>query len=471
MNHTRSFAFLGGLMALVMLLHPLFAGRASAAVVYSQNFDALSTGNLEGQDSWTRGAGTADMYQVVDSPYHYNPNAFRFSGSGSNVITRAIDTINENAYFTIWFKTATTTATATIVLGDSSPPGYPVFRIDATGYLAAIGASCYPYNGTTLINLTDGNWYKMRVEYRDSDGFFRIGIAGYTCGLGGSEFTEWADPAPQSITDIANINFNEGNGQYVYFDDLVIGSGSSPGEAPIPIYSIDLTYPLDEAIVPDFNAWGLDYIFYTGTTSYTIFDIVVNTYPTATSTSIWYQDRIKLYDFIPDSTTTRSTTINKQFAFGALKTWYAKAFLVQGFTGDIFAESDPISFTIATSTAGIWTQPPTSTSTSAEFVITCDPTDPFFERSLCKLAVWLFAPQASDLDVFTDIKNLVITKPPFGYLSATIAALGDLTATTTPEVDLPVVPGLGSEVKSVVAIILWVLALLHTFNRLRYFDL
>ena len=465
-------------MALTMLLHPLFAGWASAAVIYSQDFDSLSTGNLNGQDSWTMGAGTNDMYQVVNDVYYSAPNSFRFSASGSNVISRTFTTIDGDAYLTAWFNYSSVSdnqaSLAFTFVGGSG--GYPSIILNSNGFIQNSSSFCYPHIGTTRIYIDDGNWHKLKVEYRDSDGFIRVGIAGYTCGTiadgdAGTEFAAWADPTPQTITSIAGIAFNYGYGENVYIDNLEIGTGSIAPEIPPNVYSINITSPVNGTTTADFNAWGLDYVFYTGTTTKTIFDIVVNTYPTATSTSIWYQDRIKLYDFIPNSTTTRSTTLNKQFAFQSAKTWYSKAFLIQGFTGDIFASSSQISYTISTSTAGIWYAPPSSASTSAEFVMTCDPEDNAFQRSLCYLFQYLFVPKYSDLDVFADLKNAIQTKPPFGYLTAALNALGDITATTTPEVELDVVPGLGAQVKPVLTIILWVLALLHIFNRLRYFKL
>jgi hypothetical protein len=80
---------------------------------------------------------------------------------------------------------------------------------------------------------------------------------------------------------------------------------------------------------------------------------------------------------------------------------------------------------------GNWT-PETGVSVPAG---TCDNLD-VFSGALCKVLTFLFVPTQKTLTQYSNLKDLVITKPPFGYYNSIKTAIAGLTSTTTPAFSL-----------------------------------
>lgn len=118
---------------------------------------------------------------------------------------------------------------------------------------------------------------------------------------------------------------------------------------------------------------------------------------------------------------------------------------------------------------------PTSTiSSSTPIQITCDPNSGFISYSICSLLVSLFVPSQSVLNQFSNLTTNINTKPPIGYFTAIMNAVGSLTSTTpafTISVDStdPVNTTFFSPIRIGLAWILWLAFGFWVFHRFRHF--
>lgn len=170
-----------------------------------------------------------------------------------------------------------------------------------------------------------------------------------------------------------------------------------------------------------------------------------------------------------------NTTTNYLF-LEASTTYYARAFLYHE-SGAYVASSSVISFSTGVSAGGAsgsWGSP-TSTATSSEWVITCDPTSGAFVNSLCNLALALFIPKTSDFERFNDLYTGIENKPPIGYFTLVKNAINSISTSTTSTfalADLSSIEGTFlSPIKTGVSLVLWVLFLFWAFSRFRHFEL
>lgn len=118
---------------------------------------------------------------------------------------------------------------------------------------------------------------------------------------------------------------------------------------------------------------------------------------------------------------------------------------------------------------------PTSTATSTEFVMTCDPTDNLFQRSLCYLFQTLFSPKQSDLNQFDNLRIDLANKAPFGYFGAIKNALTGLAATSSLAFDLSASVGVLAPIltplRAGFIFILWLTFGFWLFKRIKHFEL
>lgn len=113
------------------------------------------------------------------------------------------------------------------------------------------------------------------------------------------------------------------------------------------------------------------------------------------------------------------------------------------------------------------------TSTSTEMTITCDPNDPLFTRSFCKLFVYLFIPDDASFARFGEIGDLIARKPPFGYISSINTAFNTLsTSTVSSTIDMSAFSGIESiftDFKTLISWIMWLLFGFWVYNKFRHF--
>lgn len=214
-----------------------------------------------------------------------------------------------------------------------------------------------------------------------------------------------------------------------------------------PSPSISLEYPT--STTPDFTNWVVDfqnatsgiigvrynqtgatttipYSFYDDSTSFSPFinalPYVIHKsqplwYPPLSPTQTWYATPY----FIPNGTTTATFGSKIQFTVNA-------------------SLAAPSSTTI-TDAAGpfspLTNNFPTSTATSTNFTMTCDPSSGLFSVSLCYLFQASFVPSQDSLNLWVGLKNDLSTKPPFGYLSSFAGAIMNINTSTSSPYTLP----------------------------------
>jgi len=188
-----------------------------------------------------------------------------------------------------------------------------------------------------------------------------------------------------------------------------------------------------------------------------------------------YRDVLVLENEMASST---DTTLFKHFNL-APALWYSNAELYRDYDADdwIFLASSNISFTI-TAEAPIntfWDYPTSTITTSTLPQITCDPDDPFFQYSFCKLALYLFIPSSDAFDKFSTLSQEIENKPPIGYFTQIKSALSNVNASGTPVFDIgnysAFTNNIFSPLRTGMAWLLWLFFAVVIFNRLRHLEL
>lgn len=267
---------------------------------------------------------------------------------------------------------------------------------------------------------------------------------------------------------------------------------------PINPNSIQITYPLDGTALSDFAAYG-----FSGFTENILTNIQINVGSYSSSSFPIFQTNyiIDGYgDFAASSTKVSALPPGQYWAKAYLETCPAPYNLYSDcipsvWTGyetydpefpngyfEVQASSTPIVFIIlpqseiftGSSTMGYYYSPTSTISTSTPIQITCDPNDPLFQRSLCKLYVFLFVPSPDVLNTWATIAEPLKTKAPIGYFYSFAQALGGFNTTSTPAF---VLTGLASLVNITgpldvgLTIIIYIVLAIWTFNRIRHLDL
>jgi hypothetical protein len=240
-----------------------------------------------------------------------------------------------------------------------------------------------------------------------------------------------------------------------------------PNPPPTDVMTLDFLQPLDEASTPDFSNYLLNYQYYTGTTTPVSLLFSVNAYSEA---GTFYGNSWIIESVVPDSTTTKSVFIPKTFAF-LQNNWYnVNGSMALTFPGTILATSTS-HFIVSTTSSAIWEFPPTSTTTSAGFVLTCDPDSGFFQESLCHLALFLFIPKYEDFSQFQITWDDIKTKAPLGYLTSAITSLSGLNTEAEASFSFSSLGEFTDNIHDFFVSAFWLLFLFWTFNRIRHLEI
>jgi hypothetical protein len=93
--------------------------------------------------------------------------------------------------------------------------------------------------------------------------------------------------------------------------------------------------------------------------------------------------------------------------------------------------------------------------------------------ALCRVIVFLFAPEQTDLTQFAQLKDIVSSKPPFGYFTSIKNSLNNLSGSSTPAFELTAQIGdiaLFGTLKTGLAWILWIFFGFWVIRRIASFD-
>lgn len=117
--------------------------------------------------------------------------------------------------------------------------------------------------------------------------------------------------------------------------------------------------------------------------------------------------------------------------------------------------------------------PPTSTTSSANWTLTCDNQSGAFASSLCYIGGYLFVPNEDIFNNFGDIYNQIKNKPPIGYFYAITDAFNGLGTSTAPYslASVSAFSGFFSPIRTALAWILWLIFGFWVLNRLRHITL
>lgn len=248
-------------------------------------------------------------------------------------------------------------------------------------------------------------------------------------------------------------------------------------EPPPPEDTIAITFPSSTSTpIQEFTDWIVSFSQATSTTASSDDFYIKQIYVGATSTALTTLAGGSSY---PPTIAPSPETIQKPSALGT-GTWYAQAQMryfrdVYDQYGTLVATSSVISFPIGWGfgASGSWATP-TSTATSSEWTMTCDPDSGAFSYSLCFLAQALFVPSSGATAQFQGIGDLVSSKPPLGYFQQVKTALSGLSETTSTFAlaDLSSMStSLITPIKTAIQLILWFVFGFWIFNRVRHLEL
>lgn len=473
-------------MALAMLLHPLFAGRAFATAYYDQNFDTLNLGDLVGQDNFTKeGSATDSMYQVVDYIAYSGDQSLKIIWTYGAQLSRNLDyAFAADAYFVAQINSGANNLPvgAALPLGfifnGSGDTEYPMLQLKKNAMRfsgCAAGNIDLNFVDDTLAN----TWYRLGVEWRQSDHHLRFKIFNHPFTTLG-EWSDWyatdgGGSCTQTVDNFYAFHFNYGDSQTYYIDDIQAGTGSVPPEIPPPHYEVATIYPVDNSTTtPNFSNWQVDYKFYdaanaTASTSFKLLLFVGAPIAEGTTTAYLYTERQTISGFYPDDDDWHTLFFPRTVNLAVNGEWTLISGLYTLDEQDHFAYSTTTHFTVVGAQPGGILLPP-DMSSSTVVLTGCDPNAGFWEYLLCGA----FSPSESAMTRFSTLLDYIKNKPPIGYWTKTMEALTTNLASTTPVLqflDLSALSALTTPLKTIFSWALWIWGLLVIFNRVRKLEL
>jgi hypothetical protein len=481
MAKSGKFLALAGILVL-LLGFPL--GSFAYSSDYSQNFNALNDGNLSGQDSWTKLQGDGNYYI-------YNPGGgsdgkaaeMNFTGNGTtNKTYRAIPTIADGndgqLTFAYWNDTGTETRSYIRLLHGSTVIYSVSFDIpnsgNSTSYYSPGGEINYDY---VVGNLAKQNWGSFTLQWRASDHKMRLQRTGFA-------YSNWSDlyPANPGLTCATNcsidgIQFEDYFNEYGYkdrhfFDTIDVGTTVPP--PPASVFSAVVTSPLaNSTTTPAFGDWGLNFQYFTATTTPVSFRLHLYVQPPGAPT-YQYDEYSDVTGYIPNSTTTWPWVMPRTVPLSFNGTWtLLPSITTPDNATQLTTATTTYAFTVTGAPSGAYAPP---YSTTSALTITCDPSSGWFAQSLCNLATFLFIPSQDSLIKFSGIWDLIKAKPPVGYLTQSISTVtADLTnSTTTAPTGSSAIIDLGSgfdDFRTGMSAVMWIWALFAIIHRIKHLEL
>jgi hypothetical protein len=491
----------GKILALAGVFSLLLAlpfGVFASTEIYSQNFNTLSTGDLNGQDSWAKVGGDGSYYIYDPSLGTDKAAEMNKSGGGYCSITRrAITEISGDGVMTFdYWNDSGTQGHSLIYLTHNNLPVYSVLMavpsygnsttFFSTGALDASQAYCSSPNGYGMSSYSEQSvgtlaketWGTITLEWRVSDLKARIK-------LNGGSFTEWTsltgdsgyNEACRTVGSCAidGIELHTVPNQSAYkirhfIDNLVITS-SAPS-APTSEYLATVFSPVDNSTTTaEFVYWGVSAEYYSATTTPVDFRITLYVIPPlGDDTSVpLYSEYADVSGFVPNSTTSYPFFIPRTVPLVRNGVWKLLPTIYTTDGTRLDTATTTYQFTVIGATEGVLA-PQMSTSTA--ITLTCDDQSGFFQSSLCKLAQVLLIPSQDSMTRLGGLWDLIKAKPPIGYLSQSISILTlDLTNATSSEDALVGLGEYTDELHTGIGVIIWLWVLLAIINRIRHMEL
>lgn len=246
---------------------------------------------------------------------------------------------------------------------------------------------------------------------------------------------------------------------------------------PLPDYTIDLTLPTSSASLADFQNFIINYELEEPQTNGVFACIAYGT--SSDPAEMEYLD----CESVVNTAGAHGRSITKRSLLQN-GTYYAQAQLYKNVNcppvgpceNSLLAESSVNEFTITGPyIPGSYWNPPTSTASSSEWVLTCDSVSGAFSNSFCSVLVYLFIPKSADFTRWSDLKSELDTKPPFGYFSSFSEAISALSTSSPSSIAFADLSSLDTSLfdrfKTGFSWVLWVMFGFWGFQKLREIQL
>lgn len=212
-----------------------------ASPILTDNFEAYSTGNLNGQGSW---AGST-AFQVETGTVESGTKAVSLTNPGSNTQIFGLGVKQNSGNQGIWVRTTSTTQEFDVVLVDSTASNDVCMKVtfNSTGNGQA---AWVPGGGgeTQFSTITADTWYQLIFEWSSVDSKYKVTFNGVT-----TSFALGVSSTPQ-VADTVLLQ-GRGTGTY-YWDNFALGSTNL--SLTIPTGSVNLlATPVSEQISSSFT--------------------------------------------------------------------------------------------------------------------------------------------------------------------------------------------------------------------------
>jgi hypothetical protein len=440
-----------GLVGLFML-----PGGVLAGIAWQDTFDGYSDGNLGGKGAWLLDDGTMSVGSAYDQSGSGKGVRGSISSQYSGAYTSDISAYTSGANsVSFWIKVSAETSYSKMRIMETDSGSNWIFgRSNTAGEYWRLQECVSTCQNVAIVNTQKqiGTWMFLEFEGNPADGLVRARA-------NSGEWSAWGGSG--IFTQIKNIVIDGYSGDYFYIDDITISTTE-----PESTLTLDFQQPPDESSTPDFSNWALNYQYYTGTTTPLLLYFNVRV---LTEAGNYIGDSGQIKMIIPDSTSTETIFIPKSFVLPGNK-WYNATANFWISPENILATSTS-HFIVSTTSSAIWEIPPTSTTTSAGFVLTCDPDSGFFTESLCHLGLYLFIPKYEDFSSFLETWDNIKNKIPIGYFTASKTALESLTTETEGSVSFSSLGEITDYIKTFFTGAFWLLFVFWAFNRIRNLEI
>jgi hypothetical protein len=468
----------------------MIPGKTFASVILDEDFDDYSEGEITAQSDWVCencefDAGM-DTEAYFTSPYSLNALNRDSVGSCCIIDYRNLS-FGDTGYITFRFLSLNDedlpeyqTSAAGFNFGNGSKFGG--VELNANRDSVSVGAAGEMEYDFTDIDLYE--WHRVKIEYDFLQEEFRYKVDD-------ENFTGWYSLFTNNNNEVSIMFASTPVGYDFVFDDVFVFSDEvddpdEGGEGEVPASGnddIEITYP-DTIAGNNFENWEITFETATSTGATSTDAYVAHIYASYnTSSTDWiynecgsscFRGGAIVHDFESPRDIKNNTSWGEGEVFAFAQLYYQPdRFNDPGYIEQV-ATSSVISFDISLTAPEGYYETPTSTATSSQWTITCDPDAPGWEHSLCKLGQFLFVPSSDSVTRFGNLGDKVRKKPPFGYWDEIKGEIGNIT-TSSPAFTLTGMETLAENdvfgrIRNTLTVLLWFLFGFWVLHRIRNFD-
>lgn len=219
-----------------------------AKTIFTENFDGLTDGDLNGQNNWVANTNIDVQTSVVRA----GAKAISFPNNCNGLAVQTFNGISIGS-ISISVRSTVTNGRGGYVWLYSGATAVGVIRLDSTGYIKFYTAA----TNIDVIAYSANTWYDLVFEFNCSNNTYRFSVDG------GATFTDWVALYQSSSVDtIDSIKIGSGTASSSgtgYFDSLIISSTDIKLINEIPVYSIKLINDIPENTIKKINGLDMHY--------------------------------------------------------------------------------------------------------------------------------------------------------------------------------------------------------------------